>query len=84
MLGKIISSTILIACGLLLVWKTEPIKRFTGSFDFAEKYLGSGGTYTFLKLCGIVIMVLTFMWMTGTLENIIPDFLLNSGGIQIE
>jgi len=84
MLSKIIVSIILISCGLLLVWKTEPIKRFTGSFDFAEKYLGSGGTYTFLKLCGIIVMIFTFMWLTGTLEKIIPDFLLNSGGIRLE
>ena len=82
MFGKIIWSAILIAAGLGLVVYTEPVKRFTGSFDFAEKWfsLGSrGGTYTFLKLLGVLVMIGTFLWLTGTLDRFIPDLVTNQG-----
>lgn len=64
--------------GLALIVYTEPIKRFTGSFDFAEKYFGTGGTYNFLKLLGLLIMIFTFLWATGTIEGCIPRILTNA------
>ena len=79
MLGKIIWSAVLIAAGLGLVAKTKLVKDFTGSFDFAEKWFGSGGTYTFLKLLGIAIIIGSILWLTGTFGRIVPDFFTNSG-----
>ena len=79
MLGKIIWSVILIASGLGLIIYTRRVKDFTGSFDFAEKWFGSGGTYNFFKLLGIVIIIGSFLWLTGTLDRIMPDFITSSG-----
>lgn len=79
MLGKIIWSAILIASGFGLVIYTRRVKNFTGSFAFAEKWFGSGGTYNFLKLLGVAIIIGSFLWLTGTLERITPDFITNSG-----
>jgi hypothetical protein len=76
MFAKILYSTLAIAFGLALIIYTEPIKRFTGSVDFAEKYFGMGGTYNFLKLLGIFIILFTIFWATGTIDRLIPSFLL--------
>jgi hypothetical protein len=79
MFGKIIWSAILIAAGLGLVVKTKRVKDFTGSFTFAEKWLGMGGTYSFLKLLGLALIIGTFLWLTGTLDRFVPDFITNQG-----
>jgi hypothetical protein len=78
MFAKIFWSVLLIGAGLGFIVYTEPIKRFTGSFDFAEKWFGSGGTYTFLKIVGLILMIGTFLWITGTIDRIIPNFLKSS------
>ncbi len=61
-------SLILIACGFGLILYTRPVVDFTGSFDFAERILGTGGTYNFLKVIGLLMIITSFMWMTGTLQ----------------
>ena len=38
-----------------------PIKQFTGDFSFAEKYLGSGGTNTFIVLFAILVFVFSIL-----------------------
>ena len=57
MLSKILWSLIFFAAGIGLVAKTKRVKDFTGNFDFAEKWFGIGGTYSFLKLLGVVLMI---------------------------
>ena len=45
--------------------------NLTGKIDFAEKYLGTGigsGTYTWWKLFGLAMCVLSVMWVTGFLK----------------
>lgn len=81
MLGKIIWFLIIEAAGLSLIVYTRQIKQFTGSFDFAEKWFGSGGTYTFLKILGLLVMIATLLWITGTLDRIIPNILMNPAQI---
>ena len=78
MLGKIIWSILLFAGGVGLIAKTKRVKDFTGNFDFAEKWFGIGGTYSFLKLVGVLLMIFAFLWVTGTFGRIIPDFLLST------
>jgi len=79
MFTKIIWSAILVSAGLGFVIYTKRVKDFTGSFDFAEKWFGAGGTYNFLKLLGLALMVGSFLWLTGTLDRIVPDFFTNQG-----
>jgi len=50
--------------GFMLVWKTTPILSFTGRIDFAEKYLGTeGGSRLFIKLVGVVIIFISWLYM---------------------
>ncbi len=50
--------------GFMLVWKTPAVLSFTGPIDFAEKYLGTeGGSRLFIKLVGIVVIVIAWLYM---------------------
>jgi len=48
---------------------TKAVVDFTGRFDFAERWFLSGGTYTFIKLAGLAMSILSFMWLTGGLQG---------------
>ncbi len=52
----------------LLVFRPQ-IKRFVGRIDFAEQYLGMGGTWTALAIFGIALFVFSLMWATGTIQG---------------
>ena len=51
--------------GYLLLRYYEKIGNSIGEIGFAEKYLGSGGTYTFIKLLGILIILFSFIYPLG-------------------
>ena len=55
--------------GFLVIVFRARIKDFTGSIGFAERYLGVGGTWTFLLILGILLFVLSLMWATGALQG---------------
>lgn len=64
---------LLIPAGILMVIYTEKIVDFTGDIEFAEKMFLSGGTYTFVKLLGVAITILSFMWIVGGLQPILKS-----------
>lgn len=68
-------SLFLIVGGILMIVYTKHVVDFTGRFDFAERWFLSGGTYTFIKLLGLAISILAFMWMTGGLESFLAAVL---------
>ena len=51
------------------------IKEFIGEIGFAERFLGSGGTNTFIVLIGVLVWVLSLMYATGTLQSILDSIL---------
>lgn len=55
--------------GLLILVFRPRIKDFTGDIGFAEKWFGSGGTWTFFIILGVGIFVLSLMWATGSLQS---------------
>jgi hypothetical protein len=55
--------------GVLLIVFREKVQRFTGDIGFAEQYLGSGGTFTFLFLLGIAVFIMGLLWSTGSLQE---------------
>lgn len=61
--------------GILMIVYTKKVVDFTGHFDFAERWFVSGGTYTFIKLLGLAMSILAFMWMTGGLESFLAGVL---------
>ena len=53
---------------LLIIYRSN-IKQFTGDIDFAEKWFGSGGTYTLILLFGFFVFIATLMYVTGSLQS---------------
>ncbi len=51
--------------GLLFIKYTDPIVRTVGKNDWAEQYLGGGGTYTMWKLIGVGLMILALVNWIG-------------------
>ncbi len=72
---QVLQGLIGMTLGFLIIIYRPQIKDFTGSIDFAEKYLGAGGTWTFLLLLGIFLFILSLMWATGTLQGIFANTL---------
>ena len=66
------------AVGFAIIVFRKHIKNFTGNIGFAERYLGVGGTWTFLLLLGVAIFILSLMWSLGTLQEFLFE---NVGGI---
>ena len=60
-----------VVVGLLIVKYREPIYRFSGKFSFAEKYLGAAGTISFYLLFGSFLVILSIVYGSGFLENIV-------------
>lgn len=54
---------------LVMIYRYQ-LKQFTGDIDWAEKHLGSGGTYNLFILLGLIIGVLSVMYAFGTLQEI--------------
>ena len=59
--------------GILLIVYTKKVGDFTGEIGFAEKYLGRGGTYSFIKLVGLAMIFFGFAWMSGGLKVFLWD-----------
>jgi energy-converting hydrogenase Eha subunit A len=64
-----------IIIGLAIIKYRYPIREFTGTVSFAERYLGSGGTYTFYLLLGAVIIFLSVLYATGQLQSMLTKFI---------
>jgi hypothetical protein len=64
-----------IIIGFLLIKYAYPVKQFTGPMSWAEKIFGMGGTSTAIKVIGILMVILSFLWMTGTLADVLRYWL---------
>jgi hypothetical protein len=55
--------------GALIVWKSEWIYRTFGPVAAADKYLGfEGGTRLMWKLVGLVVIFMSWLYMTGDIK----------------
>lgn len=79
LLARILLGLVIAAVGVMLVWKTVKFQEFTGEIEWAESKLGPGGTNTFLKLFGLLVVVIGVFTMT----NIISDVLGGLAGILV-
>ena len=57
--------------GYLTIKNTRQIVQITGRISWAERKLGGGGTYTFIKLMGLLMISLSFLYATGLLQPIV-------------
>jgi hypothetical protein len=61
--------------GLALIYYRERVQRFTGNIAFAEKYLGTGGTFRLYLLLGIGATIFSILYITGTLDSALQSTL---------
>ncbi|MDD4351603.1 MAG: hypothetical protein PHU71_01300 [Candidatus Gracilibacteria bacterium] len=64
-----------VVAGFFYVKYSKNVADSLGRMSWAEKWLGAGGTYSFHKIVGIIIIVISFMWMTGTFQLLLVSFL---------
>ena len=57
--------------GFGLIKYSFPITNFFGHIPWAERYLGGGGTYTLYKIVGVIVIILAFLYMFGSLGSAI-------------
>ncbi|MCF7917383.1 hypothetical protein K9L27_00020 [Candidatus Gracilibacteria bacterium] len=62
---------LLVPAGVLIIIYSEKIGVLTGEIPFGEKIFGAGGTYTLIKIVGLLMSLFSIMWITGGL----PEFL---------
>ena len=66
MLGKIIFGLIGVPSGIaIIVYTRYIVEQITGPIGFAERYLGSAGTYNFVRLVGVAIFTISLLVMFG-------------------
>jgi hypothetical protein len=82
MFGQIVFGLIGIPLGILIMVKTNYIvDNITGFLDFSEHYLGSGGTYTFFRILGFLITLLSLFVMFGFAGSIYTSIVDGLGGV---
>ena len=59
------------AGGFLIVWKTQGIVGILGYSDWAERHMGSGGTYSMYKIIGIIVIFIGFAIMAQLHQSLI-------------
>ncbi|MBI2436216.1 MAG: hypothetical protein HYV41_00490 [Candidatus Magasanikbacteria bacterium] len=77
-----IFGSLIIVLGALMVIKTPWFVENFGHSEWAEAHLGSGGTYLFYKILGIVFIVGSLMAMTGLLGKVFLRFFGRLFGIN--
>jgi hypothetical protein len=70
-MDRILAGVLGLPIGVLIIFYRFQLKQFTGDMDFAEKYLGAGGTYTFFIILGALVFILSLMYALGTLQDFI-------------
>ena len=71
---QIIQGILGMALGFAIVVFRVKIKDITGNIAFAERYLGTGGTWTFLWMLGLVIFIVSLMWATGSMQDLLIKY----------
>ena len=67
-----LSPLVFIAGILVMKYSVVITEQFSGKIDLAEKYLGSGigaGTYTWWKLFGLILCILSVLWFFNKLPG---------------
>lgn len=57
--------------GLLMIIRTDDVIGFFGRIGWAERHLGSGGSFSLYKLLGVLLIVLAMLWITGLLDDLL-------------
>ncbi len=79
--ARIVVFVLTFALGLLVIRRSQWLVQNFGYMDWAEKYMGSGGTYSAWTLIGVLIIIWGFLYAVGTF-SISPGDGLNLGPTQ--
>lgn len=79
MIDQIIFGIIGMAVGTSMVIYARPIINSIGTSATAERYFGSGGSYTALRLAGMFVTAVSFLYMTGLLERVVLNIFHSLG-----
>lgn len=73
MFQRVLVGLIFVAVGFLMVWKTDFFYRIFGRIPTGEKMFGTGGTRVFIKLFGILAIIVGFFVITRFHERILDS-----------
>ncbi|RJO60514.1 hypothetical protein C4544_04900 [candidate division WS5 bacterium] len=65
---RFIISTIGILVGLLLIVKSYAVVHKIGRNNWAEEHLGGGGSYSLVKLIGMILIVISVLLILGVIK----------------
>ncbi len=74
-MDRILAAVLGLPLALIILKFRSHIKNFTGDIGFAERYLGTGGTNTFIIILAFVLFIGSLMYAMGTLQAIIVGVL---------
>ena len=74
-MDRILVGILGVPLGILIMVYRYHLKQFTGDIDFAERYLGSGGTYNLFIIIGLAVSILSVMYAFGTLQEFFGGYL---------
>lgn len=78
MITRIILGLVGMGVGFITLYYARRVQEIVGKWEWAEKFFPMG-TETAIKLLGILIMILSFLYITGTHEIFIAKIVT---GIQ--
>lgn len=70
MIMRIFISLLAGAAGFVLLLKTREVVDFTGTNSWIERFFGSGQTYAFIKILGIIVIFGSFLYLIGDLDKV--------------
>lgn len=70
-MDRILAFVLGLPVALLLVKYRRQVGDMIGPIDFAERYLGAGGTYVFVLILALATFILSLMYAFGTLQEIL-------------
>jgi len=71
MLSKILIFLIGMAVGILVMMYNRFFAHLVGTNSFAEKTFGGGGTYIMWQLIGLLIVIITIVYIFGGMDAIL-------------
>jgi hypothetical protein len=63
--NHIILGLLAIGLGVVSLKYNYQLVGITGNVDFAERYIGAGGTYAFYKILSVIFVLGGFLYTTG-------------------
>jgi len=74
MIFKIFMTLIFTGAGFVILLYTRQVADFTGMNSWIENNVGSGQTYNFIKIMGVVFIFGAFLYLIGQLDWLFVNF----------